>query len=244
MGGGFNPTPSPALTRNCDGAMLLSQNTRRSCSLIPAWKPAEPMTSHRFTNVLLPQGLTAVVAAVVASQPAQAHDLATGGLAAGFLHPLAGSDHLLLLLAVGGASASLSPQLLLWALAGGLVGGVFGAMGGGLPFAELLAALAITAVALLVVRQHRSGQTPALGLCGSLIAAAVAVHAMLHGQEAPSAPAAGLWWLGALGASLLIGGGSFVLWRRLPARWASQLALVLALFGGLLALGPIALLVR
>ncbi|MFN7898463.1 MAG: HupE/UreJ family protein [Synechococcaceae cyanobacterium] len=202
------------------------------------------MTSHRFTKVLLPQGLIAAAAAVVASQPAQAHNLATGGLAAGFLHPLAGGDHLLLLLAVGGASASISPQLLLWALGGGLAGGLFGAMGGGLPYAELLAALAIAVVALLVVRQHRCAQTPALGWSGSLIAAAVAVHAMLHAQEAHSAAAAGLWWLGALGASLLIGGGSFLLWRRLPSHWAGLLALVLALFGGLLALGPIAPLTR
>jgi urease accessory protein len=203
------------------------------------------MTFRSTTRFQLGWGLTAAVAAVLASQPAQAHGLATGGLTSGFLHPLSGADHLLLLIAVGAASASISSRLLLWALAGGLAGGVFGAMGGGLPAAEVLAAMAISAVALLVVRQHRSGETPALAFCGPLVAAAVAVHALLHGQEAPtSSAAAGLWWLGAFSASLLVGGGSSLLLRRLPSPWAGQLALVVALFGGLLALGPIGLLAR
>ena len=59
-------------------------------------------------------------------------------------------------------------------------------MGGGLPAAEVIAALAITAVAVLVVRSQSSGRAPALGFCGALIATAVAVHAMLHGLEAPA----------------------------------------------------------
>lgn len=201
------------------------------------------MTFRSSCRSLTVQGLIAAGAAVLASQPAQAHGLATGGVAAGFLHPLAGADHLLLLLAVGAAAASISPQLLLWALAGGLAGGVFGALGGGLPAAEILAGLAISVVSLLVVRQQRSGRTPAQGFCGTLIAVAVSVHAMLHGQEAPSA-AATQWWLGAFSASLLVSGGSFLLLRRLPAHWAGRLALVLALFGGVMALGPIGLLAR
>jgi urease accessory protein len=204
------------------------------------------MTFRSTTRFQLGWGLTAAVAAVLASQPAQAHGLATGGLTSGFLHPLSGADHLLLLIAVGAVSASISSRLLLWALAGGLAGGVFGAMGGGLPAAVVLEAMAISAVALLVVRQHRSGETPALAFCGPLVAAAVAVHALLHGPEAPttSSAAAGLWWLGAFSASLLVGGGTSLLVRRLPSPWAGQLALVLALFGGLLALGPIGLLAR
>ncbi|WP_255140154.1 HupE/UreJ family protein [Synechococcus sp. Lug-A] len=34
-------------------------------------------------------------------QPAQAHGIAHGGIASGFLHPLLGTDHLLLLIGVG-----------------------------------------------------------------------------------------------------------------------------------------------
>ncbi|MCT0199086.1 HupE/UreJ family protein [Synechococcus sp. CS-1325] len=184
------------------------------------------------------------LAIVLAGQPAQAHGIAHGGLSSGFLHPLLGTDHLLLLIGVGAAASYISGQLLLWALAGAIGGGIFGAMGGGLPAAEVIAALAISAVAVLVLRSHRSGAAPALGFCGTLIAGAVAVHAMLHGQEAPAGMAAASWWLGAFAGSLLVSGGTYLVLRRLPAHWTTKLALLLALFGGFLVLGPIGLLAR
>ena len=43
---------------------------------------------------------SAAALALLLDQPAHAHGLASGGLAAGFLHPLSGIDHLLLLIAV------------------------------------------------------------------------------------------------------------------------------------------------
>ena len=175
--------------------------------------------------------------ALLLDQPAQAHGIAQGGIAAGFLHPISGADHLLLLIGVGAAAAHLSAELLLWALAGALGGGLFGAMGGRLPAQEFLAALAISAVALLLLRSLRSRQSPRLAAGGALVAAAVAVHAMLHGLEAPVGEAAALWWLGAFSGSLLVSGGSFLLLRRLPLAWTHALALLLALAGGLLALG-------
>ncbi|MEB3167269.1 MAG: HupE/UreJ family protein [Cyanobium sp.] len=175
-------------------------------------------------------------------QPAQAHGLSHRGLASGFFHPLSGSDHLLLLIAVGAAAASSSPQLLLWALVGAVGGGMFGAMGGSLPALELLAALAVTAVAVLVLRNRHAPQHAPSGAAAGLVAAAVAVHAMLHGLEAPANAAAALWWLGALAASLLVSGGSFLLLRRLPGTWSQGLALLLAIGGGLAALGPVGLL--
>jgi urease accessory protein len=202
------------------------------------------MTHQSISRFLVPQGLCAAVVAVLASQPALAHGSADAGLSAGFLHPLSGGDHLLMLIAVGLAAAAISPQLLGWALVGGLAGGVFGAWGGGLPAAELLAALAIPALALLLLRQQQRDQPPALGWWGSLIAATVAVHAMLHGQEAPGSAASALWWLGAFSASSLACGGSFLLWRSLPSPWSRRAAQVLAVFGGLLALAQIGLQVR
>lgn len=202
------------------------------------------MTHQPISRVLVPQGLCAAVAAVLASRPALAHGTADAGLSAGFLHPLSGGDHLLMLIAVGLAAAAISPQLLGWALLGGLAGGVFGAWGGGLPAAEILAALAIPALALALLRQQRRDQPPALGWWGGLIAATVAVHAVLHGQEAPGSAASALWWLGALGASSLACGGSFLLWRSLPSRWSTRAALVLAVFGGLLTVAQIGLQVR
>jgi urease accessory protein len=56
--------------------------------------------------------------------------MAHGGNIAGFLHPLLGGDHLLLLIGVGATAHDISGQLLLWALIGAIGGGFFGAMGG------------------------------------------------------------------------------------------------------------------
>lgn len=187
-------------------------------------------------------GGAAALGFVLIGQPAQAHGLAHGGLGHGFLHPIAGVDHLLLLIGVGAAAASLSAQLLLWALAGALLGGLAGAMGFALPFAEILAALAISAVALLILRAHRDGPMPArLGFGGALVAGAVALHALLHGGEAPADPTAFGWWLGAFAASLLVSGGSFLALRRLPPVWTPRLALLLAVLGGALAFAPMGL---
>lgn len=177
--------------------------------------------------------------ALLLDQPAQAHGLAHGGFSAGLLHPIGGADHVLLLVAVGAAAAGLGAQLLLWALAGAIAGGVCGALGGSLPAQEVLAALAITVVALLAMRAATGPQAPPARLGAGLVAAAVAVHAMLHGLEAPAAGAAALWWLGAFAGSLLVGGGSFLALRRLPLSWTRGVALLLALAGGVAALSPL-----
>ena len=182
--------------------------------------------------------------ALLLDQPAQAHGIAHGGIAAGFLHPISGVDHLLLLVGIGAAASCISAQLLLWALAGAIGGGVFGAMGGTLPAQEFLAALAITAVAVLVLRSLHSQQSPQLGTFAALVAAAVAVHAMLHGLEAPADGSALLWWLGAFSGSVLVSGGSFLALRRLPLAWTRGVCVLLALCGGVAALGPIGLLMR
>lgn len=171
--------------------------------------------------------------ALLLDQPVQAHGIAHGGIAAGFLHPISGVDHLLLLFGIGAAAACISAQLLLWALAGAIGGGVFGAMGGTLPAQEFLAALAITAVAVLVLRSLRSQQSPQLGACAALVAAAVAVHAMLHGLEAPADGSSLLWWLGAFSGSVLVSGGSVLALRRLPLAWTRGVCVLLALCGGL-----------
>jgi urease accessory protein len=187
-----------------------------------------------------------LLATLLLDQPAQAHGFAQGlglgGGLAGFLHPITGADHLLLLIGVGAAGSCISPQLLLWALAGAIGGGIYGAIGGSLPGQELLAALAITALAVLVLRSLQAKQSPQLGFCAALVATAVAVHAMLHGLEAPAEGAAALWWLGAFAGSALVSGGSFLLLRRLPLAWNRGLALLLALSGGVAALAPIGLL--
>jgi urease accessory protein len=171
---------------------------------------------------------------LLSALPAGAHGFSGEGLAAGLAHPLTGLDHLLLLVGVGGAAAAIDAALLTFALAGALLGAAFGALGGTLPAAELLAALAISAMGLLMLRR---GQPSSLAPVGALVAAAVAIHAMLHGQEAP---AQALWWLGAALGSGGVLLGSFALLRHLGDAWLGRLALVLCLAGGVLALMPAA----
>lgn len=181
-------------------------------------------------------GTASAVACLGLALPAQAHDAASHvGLLTGMLHPLAGLDHLLLLIAVGGAAAAISPLLLGWALAGGLIGAGLTGLASQLPGLELIAALAISAVALLALKRFQpriAGLVPA----GSLVALAVAVHAMLHGLAAPAGGDVVLWWLGVLTSSSAAAAGSYALLHRLPAGWTQRLALLLVVLGGAAAL--------
>ena len=169
---------------------------------------------------------------LLSALPAGAHGFSGDGLAAGLTHPLTGLDHLLLLVGAGGAAAAIDTALLTFALAGAVLGAAFGAFGGTLPAAELMAALAVSAMGLLLLRRGHSAH---LAPAGALVAAAVAVHAMLHGQEAPGHL---LWWLGAALGSGGVLLGSFALLRRLGDVWTGRLALALCLAGGVLALLP------
>ncbi|MFZ0408170.1 MAG: HupE/UreJ family protein [Cyanobium sp.] len=173
---------------------------------------------------------------LLSALPAGAHGLASAGLLAGGLHPLLGLDHLLLLVGVGAAAASVEASLLLFALGGALLGACFGAFGGTLPLAELLAALAISAVGLLLLRTPGSDRRPGLVLPGSVIGMAVAIHALLHGQAATGELG---WWLGAGASSVVVVLGSMACCRRLHTPWLSRLAVTLVLGGGVLALLPL-----
>lgn len=148
--------------------------------------------------------------------PAQAHGGAGATALAGLVHPLIGLDHLLMLIAVGAVAALQGPWLLLWALLGGVAGALLAQLGWVLPALELAATLAVLAVgswALLQPRLRR--QLPATWLdrgAGALVAAAVMLHALLHGLEAPSTAAAA-WWASALFSSALVCAGT-LLWLR------------------------------
>ena len=162
----------------------------------------------------------------------------------GLLHPLLGLDHLTLLVAVGAAAATISWQLLLWALAGALAGAAIGVCGGGIPGAEGLAALAISAVGflLLAAGKARAGTGP---LGGVVVAVALAIHGILHGLEAPQDSNSWIWWGGALVGSACICGGTALLFKQLPASaqlsasWIKGLALAFVLIGGVLAVGSL-----
>jgi urease accessory protein len=187
-----------------------------------------------------PLGLAAAAGfglSLLSALPVQAHGAADAGLLAGASHPLLGLDHLLLLLGVGGVAAYVSSGVLLFALGGALVGALLGSFGGDLPAAEVWAALAVSALGVLLLSLQRSQRSPQLSLVGSVVAAAVAVHALLHGQEASGTLS---WWLGAGLASAAVVGATGLVLRRLHSRWTLALAAALSLTGLVLAVAPLA----
>lgn len=199
-----------------------------------------------MTRQTAPLIALAAGAALILASPAHAHGLAGGGAPGGFMHPLSGLDHLVMLMTVGTAASFLSAQLLLWALAGAAIGAGIGLAGFSLPAAELLAPLAISAVAALTLAAGRLrwSNSPRLltNISGGVVALGVAIHAMLHGLEAPHDGNTLLWWTGALASSVLLCGGSTLLLKRLPLSWTRRAAIAFLALGGLLALGSLAVL--
>ena len=175
---------------------------------------------------------------LLSALPAGAHGVADHGLLSGATHPLLGLDHLLLLIGVGDVGSYMGAPVVLFALGGGLLGAVAGSSGGLLPGAEVIAALAVSALGLLTLQLQRLQGRPSVAIVGGLVAAAVAVHALLHGQEAPSGSIG--WWMGALLASSTVVGATYGGLRLLPVRWTMVLAAGLSLAGGVLALAPLA----
>lgn len=186
----------------------------------------------RLSPQLLPAAAAGLGLSLLSALPASAHGGAGSDLASGLTHPLLGLDHLLLLVGVGTASATLGTTVLLFALAGTVVGALVGSLGGALPGAEVIAALAVSAVGLLVLQRDRLSR-----VAGPLVAAAVAIHAMLHGQEASGGAS---WWLGAALAAVLVVGATHLALSRSSTRLAVGVAGLLCLSGGALALGALA----
>lgn len=185
--------------------------------------------------------VAAASSVLLGSLPAHAHGGAQGGLVAGLSHPLFGLDHLFLLISVGAAASFLSARLLLWALGGAIAGAALGSMGVLLPGGELLAALAISAVALLILATGRVLH-PTSPWVGSIVAVAVALHGILHGHESPQDGSQLLWWSGALLSTLLVSGSTYLVLRTLPMAWTRWSAVLLVGLGLVLAFGPLGLL--
>ena len=190
--------------------------------------------------------ITAGLAVMLGTNPAHAHGLAQGGLVGGLTHPLLGLDHLFMLMAVGTAASCTSAQLLVWALGGALVGALIGFTGWSAPSGELLAALVISAVGALTLLAGRFANTVTsdgiTSISGAVVAGGVAMHAMLHGLEAPKDSSTLIWWSGALISSLLVCGGTYLLLKKLPVSVSKAAAVAFLAIGGLLAFGPLGLL--
>ncbi|KMM16957.1 hypothetical protein SYNGFB01_07355 [Synechococcus sp. GFB01] len=194
------------------------------------------MSSPVTRRLLLPAAAGCGLS-LLSALPAVAHGVAGGGLIAGASHPLLGIDHLLLLVGVGGVASLAGGQVLLFAIGGAVVGALLGSLGSTLPGAELLAALAVAALGLILLQSQRSQQAPRVSLLGPIVAAAVSVHALLHGQEHAGTAA---WWIGAAAASAAVVALTALSLRRLDQRWTLGLAVGLSLAGLGLALAPLA----
>lgn len=190
--------------------------------------------------------LTAGSAVVLGTHPALAHGTAAGGALGGLTHPLLGSDHLLMLMAVGTAASFISSQLLLWALGGAVIGAAVGFTGFTVASAEVLAALAISAVGALILVAGKVAKTSnpevLTTISGVVVAGGISIHAMLHGLEAPKDSSTLIWWSGALLSSVLVCGGTYLLLRKLPTSVSKAAAIAFLAIGGLLAFGPLGLL--
>jgi urease accessory protein len=186
---------------------------------------------------------TAGSSVLLGSHPALAHGSAASGALSGLSHPLLGIDHLLVLMAVGTAASLISSQLLLWALGGALLGSLIGISGVSISGAEALAAVAIAGVGALTLLASRLARTtnPNLltNLSGAVVAMAIAIHALLHGLEAPQDSSSMIWWGGALLSSTLVCGGTYWVMRRQPIRWSQTAAAAFMALGCGLAVAPL-----
>lgn len=182
---------------------------------------------------------------VLGTHPALAHGTAAGGALGGLTHPLLGLDHLFMLMAAGTAASFISSQLLLWALGGAVIGAAVGFTGFTDASAEVLAALAISAVGALILVAGRFAKTSNPNILttvsGVVVSGGISIHALLHGLEAPKDSSTLLWWSGALMSSVLVCGGTYLLQRKLPVTWTKAAAIAFLAIGGLLAFAPLGL---
>ena len=146
------------------------------------------------TRLLLQLG--AATALLLAAATAQAHSdqATTGGLLAGYLHPLTGLDHLLAMVAVGIWGATLGRPLI-WALPVAfpllmVVGGVLGIAGVPLPAVETGVALSVVVLGLAILAAWPAPVAVAVAV--AIVAVFGVLHGHAHGTELPgsAAPAA------------------------------------------------------
>jgi urease accessory protein len=128
---------------------------------------------------------------VLAHGGAAAHDLADAGhgLAAGFVHPFSGADHVLAMAAVGlWAGLAGGRAILAWPLAFLAVmalGAALGLAGFSLPAVEATIALSVIVLGLAVALKAPLPVAAGAAVCGAF----ALFHGMAHGAELPAAAA-------------------------------------------------------
>jgi urease accessory protein len=136
----------------------------------------------------LPQSLFFCIAAFACSA-AQAHtdQASTGGLMAGYLHPLTGLDHFLAMVAVGIWGATLGAPLI-WMLPVAfplmmVMGGVLAIWGIPLPHVELGVTLSVLILGGAIALRWKAPTALAVGI----VAVFGVLHGYAHGSELPGA---------------------------------------------------------
>lgn len=173
---------------------------------------------------------------MLAVSAAHAHPLGQpiGGVSGGALHPLAGWDHLVALLAVGIWIGQMQPRAF-WKLSGAFLGTFVAAIALGmiLPALPLDGAVlaSLAAIGLLVALAAR----PSLIWAAAAVVAFGLVHGLAHGTGMASGTAAFPYIAGLSATSLGLQALGIVVVRRIPAVSRS----LLRLGGGLLAAGSV-----
>ena len=140
-----------------------------------------------------------------------------GSQLAGFIHPFSGIDHLLAMTAVGLFAAHLGGRAL-WVVPATFVammalGGVFGAAGVSLPFAETAIALSVLVFGFVIF----SGMTPPVLAAMALVGIFAIFHGHAHGTEMPVGGSGVVYGIGFMVATTLLHGFGITL--GLAIRW-------------------------
>jgi urease accessory protein len=172
-------------------------------------------SSTKLGRFILPCTALALLAT-----PAMAHDGAhASGLLSGLLHPLAGADHLMAMVAVGLWAAAQKPVARRWLPVlfplVMLLGALTAAGGAALAGMESLIGLSVVALGMLALFSVRM---PAWA-GGLLLAAFALAHGQAHGQEMPADVSTLAYFLGFSATTVLLH-----LAGMLAARHAGRLA--------------------
>jgi urease accessory protein len=185
--------------------------------------------------------VTATLAALAGPVLAHSAEGLAGGFASGFLHPIAGWDHVIAMVAVGLWGAFLGrPAVWVLPVVFPLVmamGGALGVLGVPLPAVEIGIATSAIVLGAMVAFAAR----PPLAVAAVIVGAFAVFHGHAHGTELPEAASPIVYSLGFVIATGLLHASGIAI--SLVTRWPHGRMLVRAC-GGAIALAGAAFLLR
>jgi urease accessory protein len=171
------------------------------------------------------RGLVLSIAALAIAAPAEAHTFgaAGAGLAQGLVHPFAGLDHLLAMVAIGlwaaqqgGRALWLVPASFVLVMA---VGGALALAGIDVPLVEPAIALSVLVLGLAVAAGLRVPMAAGMALAGAF----ALFHGHAHGAELPMAATPWAYALGFLAATAALHGIGLAIGRMLTSPAGARL---------------------